>query len=86
MFVPIPERWVAHVSRVPAMASWPSRTSHGFPGFRLVSTNPTDRFGGTPLQRMRSNGWAFKPAPETRALPNDLFWTWFVDNPRRNLQ
>jgi len=25
------------------------------------------------------------PARETRALPNDLFWKWFVDNPRRNL-
>ena len=28
-----------------------------------------DYFGATPLQRMRSNGQAFKPARETRALP-----------------
>ena len=86
MFVGIPGGWVAHASRVPAMASSPSRTSLDSLGFQQASANPKDRFGGTPLQRMRSNGQAFQPARETRALPNDLFWTWFVGNPRRNLQ
>jgi hypothetical protein len=70
MFVPIPERWVAHASRAPAMASSPSRTSLDSLGFQ-APTNTKDRFGGMP-----------EPARETRALPNDLFWTWFVDNPR----
>jgi len=52
MFVAIPERWVAHAPRVPAMASSPSRTSLDAIGFQEVSTNAKDCFGGTPLQRM----------------------------------
>jgi hypothetical protein len=31
-----------------------------------------DCFGATPLQRTRSDGQAFKPARETRALPGQL--------------
>ena len=85
MFVPVVlERWMAHASRVPAMAPSPSRTPLDSLGFQ-VSTNPKDCFGETPLQRMRSNGQAFQPARETRAIPNDLLWTWFVDNPDRNV-
>jgi hypothetical protein len=75
MFVPIPEGWVAHASRVLAMASSRSRISLDSRGFQAL-TNPKDSFGGTPLQRMRSNGQAFQTARETRALPNDLLWTW----------
>jgi hypothetical protein len=76
MFVPISERWVAHASCDRFQQAW---------------TNPRVCFGGMPLQRMPAtagkltNGQAFQPARETRALPNDLFWTWFVDN-TRNLQ
>jgi len=70
VFVPIPESWVAHASRMLAMASSPSRTSLDSLGFQ-ASGNTKDRFGGTP-----------KPARERRALPNDLLWTWFVYNPR----
>src|SRR5262249_29974818 len=85
MFVPFPEDWVAHASRVLEVASSRSRTS--LDSFRFqASTDPKDCFGGTPLQRMSSNGQAFQPAHETRALPNDLFFSWFVDNPRRSLQ
>ena len=68
MFVSIPGGWVAHASRVPAMASSPSRTTLDTLGFQQAPTTPNACFGGTP-----------KPARETRALPNDLFWTWFVD-------
>jgi hypothetical protein len=82
MFVPIPGDWVAHLSRVPTIVSSPSRISLDRLGFQQASTNPKDCFGGTQLQRIRSNGHAFQPARETRALPNQLFWTWFVDNPR----
>jgi hypothetical protein len=81
MFVPFPEDWVAHASRVLAMAFSPSRPSLDSLGFR-ASTNPKDCFGETLLQRMRSNGQVFRSARETRALPNDLFWAWFVGNQR----
>jgi len=33
------------------------------------ATERKDCFGATPLQRMRSNGQAFQPSRETRALP-----------------
>jgi len=59
---------------------------HGpmLPGFGAGSNgrSPTDeKNSGRP-------GW---PEPEREqgevcALPNHLFWTWFVDDPRRNLQ
>jgi hypothetical protein len=36
---------------------------------RQIENSWEHRFGVTPLQRMRSNGQAFKPARETHALP-----------------
>jgi hypothetical protein len=53
------------------------RFSAGSNGSSLTDhkNNETSRWRG----RYREGG-------ETRALPSDLFWTWFVDNPRRNLQ
>src|SRR2546423_397638 len=39
---------------------------------KVQKADRKDRFGATPLQRMRSNEQAFQPARETRALPNRL--------------
>jgi hypothetical protein len=74
-FYPKPQEIVnllaANASRVIAMTCrycglfFASRKQNGI-------ENPQVRFCATQLQRMRSNGQAFKPACETHALPNQL--------------
>jgi hypothetical protein len=68
MFVSIPPDWLFHGPMLP--------------GFGAASNgrSPTD---GKNSEALR---W---PEPEREqcepcAFPNHLFWTWFVDNPRRN--
>jgi hypothetical protein len=70
MFVSIPPSWLFHA---PMLA--------GF-GAGSNGNSPTDE------KNSRARRW---PEPEREqcelcALPNHLFWTWFVDNPRQNLQ
>ena len=60
--------WVAHASRVLASASR-DRELFKCIAHCLIAARK-DRFGAPPLQRMRSNGQAFKPAREPRALPD----------------
>ena len=48
------------------------------PALSFGSIVPEVRFGEPPLQRMRSNGQAFKPTREQRALPGLRRRTTFV--------
>jgi len=69
ILVPIPVDRGAHAPRVPFAAPSPQTVrSHAS---LMIAANLTSPFGEAP------NG-----AREARALPNHLFWTWFIDNPR----
>jgi hypothetical protein len=70
MFVSVPPVWLFHEAMLP-----------GF-GAGSNGSSPTDD---------KNNGVARWPEPEREQgeacpLPNHLFWTWFVDNPCRNLK
>ena len=80
VFLPITEDWRTRVSRVKPqvrlgpVASSPSRT---FPAadISFIAFEPRkDCCGETP-----------QPARETGALPNQLLWTWFIENPRPHI-
>jgi hypothetical protein len=71
MFVPIPSDWGARASRVLVAASRRNRLSLRF-----------QRVGDFALSEKFAMARTPSPARETHALPNHLFWTWFVDNPR----
>jgi len=66
VFLPIPSEWSAHASRVRRF-KFGSNGSSSLDG----EQNENSRFRGSD-----------RPLPDTCALPNHLFWTWFVDNPR----
>jgi hypothetical protein len=80
MFVPIPRhRWRdfgtgGSAGILPAVCGMlPDNTDHkGTP--RGAGWNPLIMYAAQEI------------AGNMPALPNHLFWTWFVDNPRRNLQ
>ena len=69
MFVPMPPSWLFHGPMIP-----------GF-GAGSNGSSPTDENNSGALR------WPERELEqcEASALPNHLFWTWFVDNPRRNL-
>ena len=66
MFVPIPLEWMAPTSVAPAFS------------FARNGSSPTSD------KRNDRSRWEERPYHENKAqsLPNHLFWTWFVDNPR----
>jgi hypothetical protein len=70
MFVPMPQSWLFHEPMIP-----------GF-GVGWNGSSPTDENNSGAVR------WSERELEqyEASALPNHLFWTWFVDNPRRNLQ
>jgi hypothetical protein len=71
VFVPIPESRVTDASRV--LVSESRRK-------RLCSTALAVR--QEPLQAKFAIAKTASPARETSPLPNDLLWTWFIENPR----
>lgn len=66
MFVPIPPGWLFHEPVVPDFGTG----SNG-------SSPPDQKHDEKTSWRVRH-----RDGCQTQALPNDLFWTWFVDNPR----
>ena len=69
VFVPILAEWVPH-TRAPIASR----------GGSNGSTPPEQKPAERPRWQVRhGDGWG------TQALPNHLFWTWFVDNPRPQL-
>jgi len=66
MFVPIPTGWLFHEPMI-----------SGFAG-GLNGNSPKNQ------ERGETAHWQVRPRNrcETATLPNQLFWTWFVDNPR----
>jgi hypothetical protein len=70
-FVPISLDWGAHASRVLVAAFRRNRLSLGFQPAGAFALSEKFAMARTP-----------SPARETRALPDHLFWTWFIDNPR----
>jgi hypothetical protein len=74
MFVPISPDWGARASRVLVTASRRNRLSLRFQRVGDFALSEKFAMARTPsLPQARD---------ETHALPNHLFWTWFVDNPR----
>ena len=74
MSVPIPSDWGARASRVLVAASRHNRLSLCFQcvgDFALSEKFARARTPSLPQAR-----------DETHVLPNHLFWTWFIDNPR----
>jgi hypothetical protein len=69
MFVPMPSGWLSHKPMIPGFGAGPNTSS------------PTDENNSGALR------WPERELEqcEASALPNHLFSTWFVDNPRRNL-
>jgi len=70
MFVSIPPVWSFQVPMLPGFGAG----SNG-----SFSTDEKNSGGSKWPEREREQY-------EACALPNHLFWTWFVDNPRRNLR
>jgi hypothetical protein len=66
MFVPIPRSWLLHEPMI-----------RGF-GAGSNGSSPTDQ---NDIERSQWLGMR-RCECEAEALPNHLFWTWFVDNPR----
>jgi hypothetical protein len=66
MFVAIPPGWLFQGPKIPGFVA------------RSNGSSPTS---GKRNDRSR---WGEGPSQESKAqsLPNHLFWTWFVDNPR----
>jgi hypothetical protein len=71
VFAPISPDWGALASRVLVAASRRNRLSLCFP-----------RVGDFALSEKFAMARTPSPARETQALPDHLFWTWFIDNPR----
>ena len=70
IFVPIPPGWLFHGPMLPGFGAGSNWSS------------PTDeKTSGAPKWPERE-----REQCEACALPNHLFWTWFVDNPRRKLE
>jgi hypothetical protein len=69
IFVPIPRGWLFHEPII-----------RGF-GVGSNGSSPTE-----PNDNERSQWPGLRRCEyEAEALPSELFWTWFVDNPPRNL-
>ena len=66
MFVPIPPEWMA-----------PAAVSRGF----TVGRNGNSSSDHKNNRRFRWQGRDLEEW-EAQLLPSDLFWTWFIDNPR----
>jgi hypothetical protein len=70
VFVPIQMGWLFHEPMIRGLGA-------GSNGSSSTDQSDGERSRAPAMRRCEC---------EVEALPSQLFWTWFVDNPRRNLQ
>jgi hypothetical protein len=78
VFVPIPEDWKAKSYRDSDSTRCRNNGSGNNGSVPLPIQSERMRGAKVPIMRTPS------PARETDVLSHHLFWTWFVDNPRRS--